>query len=225
MDRKKTLINSSVSNNNSTIKGLQLFIADLRSAQQAQEQEKRIQSEIVKIKQHFDAAKKKQGNHDRLGGYQRRSTVAKLAYIYITSNTTKLNEILFGLEQTVELLKSSIFSEKFIGYMTLELLYERSEVVAKVNDEVNYQLMKDLSSSDDNFVMLALNFVGVVGELTNRLAYNDDITTGVFKILRSPTSSIYLKKKSALSFLALLKSNHSILTEDLQRSNYGYKGY
>ena len=59
MDRKKTLINSSVSNNNSTIKGLQLFIADLRSAQQAQEQEKRIQSEIVKIKQHFDAAKKK----------------------------------------------------------------------------------------------------------------------------------------------------------------------
>ena len=217
MDRKKTLINSSVSNNNSTIKGLQLFIADLRSAQQAQEQEKRIQSEIVKIKQHFDAAKKKQGNHDRLGGYQRKKYVAKLAYIYITSNTTKLNEILFGLEQTVELLKSSIFSEKFIGYMTLELLYERSEVVAKVNDEVNYQLMKDLSSSDDNFVMLALNFVGVVGELTNRLAYNDDITTGVFKILRSPTSSIYLKKKSALSFLALLKSNHSILTEDLQR--------
>ncbi|ONH80563.1 AP-2 complex subunit alpha [Saccharomyces cerevisiae] len=216
MDRKKTLINSSVSNNNSTIKGLQLFIADLRSAQQAQEQEKRIQSEIVKIKQHFDAAKKKQGNHDRLGGYQRKKYVAKLAYIYITSNTTKLNEILFGLEQTVELLKSSIFSEKFIGYMTLELLYERSEVVAKVNDEVNYQLMKDLSSSDDNFVMLALNFVGVVGELTNRLAYNDDITTGVFKILRSPTSSIYLKKKSALSFLALLKSNHSILTEDLQ---------
>ena len=72
MDRKKTLINSSVSNNNSTIKGLQLFIADLRSAQQAQEQEKRIQSEIVKIKQHFDAAKKTQGNQDRLGGYQRK---------------------------------------------------------------------------------------------------------------------------------------------------------
>ncbi|EJS44642.1 apl3p [Saccharomyces arboricola H-6] len=217
MDRKKSLINSSVSNNNSAIKGLQLFIADLRSAQQAQEQERRIQSEIVKIKQHFDAAKKKQGNHDRLGGYQRKKYVAKLAYIYITSNTTKLNDVLFGLDQIAELLKSNSFSEKFIGYMTLELLYEHNEVVTKINDEVNYQLTKDLSSSDDNFVMLALNFIGVVGKLTNRLAYNDDITTGVFKILRSPTSSIYLKKKSALAFLALLKSNHSILTDDLQR--------
>lgn len=217
MERKKTLINSSVSNNNSAIKGLQLFIADLRSSQQAQEQEKRIHSEIVKIKQHFDTAKKKQGNHDRLGGYQRKKYVAKLAYIYITSNTTKLNEILFGLDQTVELLKSNSFSEKFIGYMTLELLYEHKEVVKRINDKVNYQLVKDLSSPDDNFVALALNFVGVVGKVTNRLAYNDDITTGVFKILRSPTSSLYVKKKSALSFLALLKSNHSILTEDLQR--------
>lgn len=82
MDRKKTLINSSVSNNNSTIKGLQLFIADLRSAQQAQEQEKRIQSEIVKIKQHFDGRFFFVPNHDRLGGIVSFFNVAKLG-IYI----------------------------------------------------------------------------------------------------------------------------------------------
>ncbi|CCD22690.1 Apl3p NDAI_0A05350 [Naumovozyma dairenensis CBS 421] len=227
MERKKSIIGNptrSTSSTTSTIKGLQLFIADLRSCQQTQEQEKRIQTELVKIKQHFNSSSTKNtshshgSHHDKLGGYQRKKYIAKLAYVYITSNTTKLNDILFGLDQTVQLLSSTAFSEKFIGYMTLELLYEHRQVVEKVNEKVTYYLLQDLSESDDNFVALALHFVGTVALLPfNQFATNDEIISAIFQILRSPTSSHYLKKKSALSFLTLLKANPVILTDDMQR--------
>ncbi|CAB4253093.1 similar to Saccharomyces cerevisiae YBL037W APL3 Alpha-adaptin, large subunit of the clathrin associated protein complex (AP-2) [Maudiozyma barnettii] len=223
MDRRKTFADSTVSNTGSNIKGLQLFIADLRASQQSEDQLKRIHSEIVKIKQHFNTSNKKGTsngrilNNDKFDGYQRKKYVAKLAYIYITSNTTMLNDILFGLDEVVKLIKSNIFSEKFIGYMTLELLYRHKIVVERVNDEVVIQLINDISSSKDDFTELGLNFVGVTGTLTKALASNQDLVSEVFQVLRSPTSSLYLKKKSTLAFLTLLKSKNSILADDLQR--------
>lgn len=218
MERTRTVLNSGSSNNGNTIKGLQSFIADLRSSQQSQEHEKRIQSEIIKIKQHFEnSSKKSSSGHDKVGGYQRKKYIAKLAYIYITSNTKKLNDILFGLDQTVELLQSNVYSEKFMAYMVLELLYEHSVVISQVGEKVAHYLLKDLSSKEDNFVALALNFVGVAGKLDEKLAFDNEITFQVFQILRSPTSSQILKNKAALSFLALLKVNEGILTDDSQR--------
>lgn len=218
MERRKTVLNSATSHNGHTIKGLQAFIADLRSSQQSQEHEKRIQSEIIKIKQHFETTTKRSGGgHDKIGGYQRKKYIAKLAYIYITSNTKKLNEILFGLDQMVELLQSNVYSEKFMAYMVLELLYEHPVVVSRIGDKVTYFLMKDLACNDDNFVALALNFIGVVGKLDEKLASSKEVPLQVFQILRSPTSSQNLKKKSALAFLTLLKVNEGILTDDQQR--------
>ena len=219
MDRRKTFIDSTVSNTGSNIKGLQLFIADLRASQQSEDQHKRIQSEIVKIKQHFNSTTTNGrilGN-DKLDGYQRKKYIAKLAYIYITSNTTMLNEIIFGLNEIVELTKSNVFSEKFMGYMTLELLYRHPIVVSKINDNVISQLIKDIGSTNDDFTELGLNFVGVASGLTKQLSANLDLVSEVFQILRSPTSSLYLKKKSTLAFLSLLRSNNSILSDDVQR--------
>ncbi|AQZ13860.1 APL3 (YBL037W) [Zygosaccharomyces parabailii] len=218
MERRKTVINPVSNSSSSTIKGLQLFIADLRATQQSEEQEKRIQSELIKIQQHFEISSKKpnKGN-DKLAGYQRKKYIAKLAYIYITSHTTKLNNIIFGLDQVVELLKSSVFSEKFLAYMTLELFYVHPLVVSKVTEQVAHQVCQDLAGNNDNNAALALNFVGVVGKLDVELARNEDVVSEVFQILRSPTSSHYLKKKAALAFLMLLKSNLHILTDDAQR--------
>ncbi|QLL32836.1 hypothetical protein HG536_0D03580 [Torulaspora globosa] len=218
MERRRTVLNSSTASNGNSIKGLQAFIADLRSSQHSQEHEKRIQSEIIKIKQNFESTSRKVGGgHDKVGGYQRKKYVAKLAYIYITSNTKKLNDILFGLDQMVELVQSNVYSEKFMAYMVLELLYEHPVVVSRVREKVTHFVMRDLASNDDNFVALALNFIGIVGKLDERLAFNDEVSLQVFQILRSPTSSQNLKKKSALAFLTLLKVNEGILTDDQQR--------
>lgn len=218
MERRRTVLNSGTSNHGISIKGLQLFIADLRSSQHSDEHEKRIQSEIVKIKQHFESAGKKNfSGQDRMGGYQRKKYIAKLAYIYITSDTKKLKDISFGLDQIVVLMQSKFYSEKCMAYMILELLYQQSEVISKIGEGVTHNLLKDLASNEDDFVALALNFIGVVGKMDRELAVNDEVVTQVFQILRSPTSSQHLKKKSALSFLTLLKCNEGILTSDQQR--------
>lgn len=216
MDRRKTGINPVPTTGSNTIKGLQLFIADLRTTQQSEEQERRIQSELIKIQQHFETISRKPGSNDKLTGYQRKKYIAKLAYIYITSHTTRLNSLMFGLDQIIELLRSSVFSEKFLAYMTLQLLYVHPSVVSKVGDDAAYQVVLDLAGSNDDHVALALNFVGVVGKLDDQLAHNEDVVNQVFQILRSPTSSHYLKKKAALAFLMLLKSNIHILVDDHQ---------
>lgn len=191
-----------------TMKGLQLFIADLRSLQQTEEQERRIQSEIVNIQKQF-------GSVNTLNGYQRKKYVAKLAYIYITTNTTKLGDIIFGLDQCCQLLASTIYSEKFIGYMTLELLYHHQSVASQIQDQVISQLKSDLASTDDNFVSLALNFIGVTGKCNEILT--EELVHEVFQVLRSPTSAQILKKKSSLAFLALIKNDPSIFTHDSRR--------
>lgn len=217
MDRRKTGISPITNSSSNVIKGLQLFIADLRTTQQSEEQDKRIQSELVKIQQHFETISRKPGSNDKLGGYQRKKYIAKMAYIYITSHTTKLNSLTFGLDQIVELLRSDAFSEKFLAYMTLELFYVHPSIVSKIGEEVALQVINDLACNNDDHVALALNFVGVVGKLDDQLAHNEDVVNEVFQILRSPTSSHHLKKKAALAFLMLLKSNIHILTDDHQR--------
>lgn len=232
IDRKKSFIgnaitsninnlNNSSGNNNSssnnTIKGLQIFIADLRATQHSQDHERRIKSEIVKIKQHFQAASQSHNRGKGLDGYQRKKYVAKLAYIYITTNTSRLDDIFFGTDQILQLLRSNHFSEKFMGYMILELLMEHPKVVHIVGPKLIPLLLSDLTSNNDTFTGVALNFIAIVGNIGSLLAYNEDIVNGVFQIVRSPTSPQYLKKKSTLAFLALLKGNLSILTDDPPR--------
>lgn len=194
-----------VNSNHNNMKGLQLFIANLRSSQQAKEQERRIQSEIINIQKQFSSS-------HGVNGYQRKKYVAKLAYIYITTNTTKLNQILFGLEECCQLLKSTSYSEKFIGYMSLELFFQHETVRSKFSEHALPQVKLDLASKDDDIVCLALNFIGVLGKHNDQ--FTEALINDVFQVLRSPTSASILKKKSSLTFLTLLKNNPAILTQD-----------
>lgn len=212
MERKRSIMGGPIMGNSGAIKGLQLFIADLRQTQHSREHDKRINGELVKIKQLFDS-----DQNGKLGGYQRKKYVAKLAYMYITSNTTRVNDILFALEEIMVLLRSVHIGEKFVGYMTLGLLMGHRTVVDRIANNMIPQLLADLSQNNDDCIALALNFIGVCGNLCTNFAFDEDLVFAVFQILRSPTASSYLKKKSSLAFLALLKSNLSILTDDLSR--------
>ena len=142
-------------NQPNAMKGLQLFIADLRANQKTKDHERRIQTELLNIRKQFS---QKNG----LNSYQRKKYVAKLAYIYITTNTRMVSELLFGIDQCLELLKTSNFNEKWIGYMTLELLMSHSIVRERVLDKVISLVKSDLDSLDTNITCLALNFVGIL---------------------------------------------------------------
>ncbi|CCE61453.1 hypothetical protein TPHA_0A03770 [Tetrapisispora phaffii CBS 4417] len=221
MENTKSFLsnNSGVANSASLIKGLQLFIADLRLSTQIDDQEKRIHSELIKIKQQFESSGKQKDRNSKVSGYQRKKNIAKLAYIYITSNTNKLDDILFGLKEIIILLKSKVYSEKFMAYMTLEMLFQHESVVEKIESDIIQQLLIDFESTNDDHVALALNFIGIVAGLKNNLALNNELVDEVFNIIRSPTSSLPLKKRTSLSFLNLLKTNPTLLTNNLQRQD------
>ncbi|CEP63832.1 Apl3p LALA0_S09e03510g [Lachancea lanzarotensis] len=217
---------AATSNNRShnSMKGLQLFIADLRGSVHAEDREKRIQAELVNIRRQFGANNDKERGKgssvsplmaSSMNGYQRKKYVAKLAYILIATNTTRIADVMFGLEECCELMASSIYSEKFIAYMTLEMLYCSPTVAQQAGDRIIQQLKHDLASTSDNSVSLALNFLAVVGKFDSRLTA--ELIHEVFQVLRSPTSAQILKKKSALAFLALIRNDSSILTQDARR--------
>ncbi|CCF59520.1 hypothetical protein KAFR_0H01100 [Kazachstania africana CBS 2517] len=216
MERRKSFLGNTGPSTGTTIKGLQLFIADLRASQHSQDQEKRIQSEIFKVKQYFNSSSGKKSK-DKLDGYQRKKYILKLAYIYITSNTSKLDDIIFALRETLELTRANTFSEKFTGYMTLSLLFQHKQVSEELDADIMNQLIIDLSANNENYLALALNFIGTCGSVTPEFGLNEDLVTHVFQVLRSPTSTQYLKKKAALAFLTLIKGNPTILTDNAQR--------
>ncbi|SCU92209.1 LAMI_0E09296g1_1 [Lachancea mirantina] len=197
-----------------SMKGLQLFIADLRSSQQTEDHKRRIQSEIINIQRQF-------GSGNALNGYQRKKYVAKLAYIYITTNTAKLNDLLFGLDQCCELMSSQVYSEKYIAYMTLELLYHNESVATQVRDRLVLSLKKDLESNNTDYAALALNFIGVAARNDDNLTH--ELSDEVFQILRSPTSPQILKKKASLAFLTLLKNDVTILTQDSRKEKLWFQ--
>lgn len=186
------------------MKGLQQFIADLRTLNAKEEQDRRIKSEIVNIQKQFSSGSK-------LTGYQRKKYISKLIYIYLTSscNTSNL-DFQFGHNQILELLSSKVFSEKFIGYLSISLLISsnnKSESEADFLNLIINSLKNDLNSHDIEANLLALQCIATLGNET----WANFLAEDVFQILRSPTSSPLLKKRSSLALLKLVKASPEVL--------------
>ncbi|CCH44810.1 AP-2 complex subunit alpha-2 [Wickerhamomyces ciferrii] len=185
------------------MKGLQQFIADLRTVNAKEEQDKRINSEIVNIQKQFSSGSK-------LTGYQRKKYVSKLIYIYLTisCNVSQLN-LSFGHNQIIELLSSKLYSEKSIGYLAINLLISTNN---KSDSEADFLLLvvnslkNDLSSPDIEHNLLALQCIATLGNET----WANFLSEDVFQILRSPTSTPLLKKRSSLALIKLVESSPEI---------------
>ncbi|KAH3676435.1 hypothetical protein WICMUC_002066 [Wickerhamomyces mucosus] len=180
------------------MKGLQQFISDLRSSQSREDEERRINTEILNIQTQFNS-----NNSQNLTGYQRKKYIAKLIYIYI--NSSSKTQITFNYHnQILTLLTSNVYSEKFFGYLSINLIFNNDEEF--INLIIN-SIKKDLNSNDINSNLLALSCIATLGNQT----FADLLLDDVFKILRSPTSTPSLKKKSSLALLKLLTSDKDLL--------------
>ncbi|CAJ1389935.1 unnamed protein product [Effrenium voratum] len=94
----------------SYMKGLQVFIADIRNCQTKEQEQQRVEKELSKIRLKF-------ANPKSLSGYDKKKYVWKLLYAYMLGY-----EIDFGHFQAVELCSASKFSEKTAGYLATSLL-------------------------------------------------------------------------------------------------------
>ncbi|PLB40549.1 AP-2 complex subunit alpha [Aspergillus candidus] len=178
----------------SSMRGLVQFIADLRNARARELEEKRVNKELANIRQKF-----KSGS---LNGYQKKKYVCKLLYVYIQGY-----DVDFGHLEAVNLISSSKYSEKQIGYLAVTLfLHEQHELLHLVVNSIR----KDLLDYNELNNCLALHAVANVGgrEMGEALA------TDVHRLLISPTSKAFVKKKAALTLLRLYRKYPGIVQNE-----------
>ncbi|KAK9460344.1 Clathrin/coatomer adaptor, adaptin-like protein [Lipomyces oligophaga] len=178
----------------STMRGLVQFIADLRNARARELEERRINKELAHIRQKF--------KDSNLNGYQKKKYVCKLLYVYILGWN-----IDFGHLEALNLVASSKFSEKQIGYLAVSLLLNENHDL--INLILN-SIRKDLNDTNELNNCLALHAIANTGgrEMAETLA------TDVHQLLVSRVSTGFVKKKAALTLLRLYrKYSHAVRDE------------
>ncbi|KAI8331004.1 adaptin N terminal region-domain-containing protein [Chlamydoabsidia padenii] len=113
-------------------------------------------------------------------------------------------DIEFGHLEAVNLISSQVYSEKQIGYLAVTLLFhENSDLVRLVVNSTK----KDLDDMNEINNCLALHAIANIGgrEMAESLA-ND-----VHRLLISPTSKSFVKKKAALTLLRLFRKYPDVI--------------
>ncbi|KAI9728242.1 MAG: hypothetical protein M1834_007735 [Cirrosporium novae-zelandiae] len=178
----------------SSMRGLVQFIADLRNARARELEEKRINKELANIRQKF-----KDGS---LSGYHKKKYVCKLLYIYILGWNVD-----FGHLEAVNLVSAHKYSEKQIGYLAVTLfLHEEHELLHLVVNSIR----KDLLDHNELNNCLALHAIANVGGREMGEALSGD----VHRLLISPTSKAFVKKKAALTLLRLYRKHPAIVQNE-----------
>ncbi|KAJ7634306.1 adaptin N terminal region-domain-containing protein [Mycena polygramma] len=168
----------------SNMRGLTQFIADIRGA-------RRINKEMANIRKKF-----KDGNLD---GYQKKKYVAKIIFTYILGYKVDV-----GHMEAVNLISSSKYSEKQIGYLAVTLLmHENSDFLRLVVNSIR----KDLDGNNEVDNCLALHAIANVGGSEMAEALAED----VHRLLISPTSQSFVKKKAALTLLRLYRKHPDVI--------------
>ncbi|KAJ7630938.1 adaptin N terminal region-domain-containing protein [Roridomyces roridus] len=168
----------------SNMRGLTQFIADIRGARVRELEEKRINKEMANIRKKF-----KDGNLD---GYQKKKYVAKIIFTYILGYKVDV-----GHMEAVNLISSPKYSEKQIL-----LMHENSDFLRLVVNSIR----KDLDGNNEVDNCLALHAIANVGGSEMAEALVED----VHRLLISPTSQSFVKKKAALTLLRLYRKHPDV---------------
>eukprot|EP01027_Heterolobosea_sp_BB2_P019911 GEZU01028060.1.p1 GENE.GEZU01028060.1~~GEZU01028060.1.p1 ORF type:complete len:1005 (-),score=379.00 GEZU01028060.1:294-3308(-) len=178
------------------MKGLSVFISDIRKATSKEEEQKRVDKELAKIRQKFK-------NSSNLKGYDRKKYVTKLLYMHMLGY-----EIDFGHMEAVNLLSSDKYSEKHLGYLACTLLLnENHELLTLITNSIKQDLV---NKNVENFQCLALCAIANVGGKDFAEALAQDVQ----KILVAGETKSLVRKKAALCLLRLYRKYPEILPPD-----------
>lgn len=179
------------------IKGLTLFIEDLRHCKGNDEEWKRINKELAKIRSKLNDGKP-------LNGYQKKKHVCKLIFIFLLGYKCDIGHML-----AVNLLSSNVYSEKRIGYLFISVVMGKDcdfmhLVINAVKD--------DLSSHKKIFQNLALQYTAnsTSPELAN------SVVSQVVNILFSFNRTDFVTQTAALSLLQLFRIKPDLVLEEFQ---------
>eukprot|EP00927_Polykrikos_kofoidii_P066103 TRINITY_DN61764_c0_g1_i1.p1 TRINITY_DN61764_c0_g1~~TRINITY_DN61764_c0_g1_i1.p1 ORF type:complete len:1014 (+),score=195.45 TRINITY_DN61764_c0_g1_i1:148-3189(+) len=186
------------------MKGLQVFIADIRNCPTKEQEEKRVEKELAKIRQKFTSTK-------AISGYDKKKYVWKLLYAYMLGY-----EIDIGHFQAVQLCSSSKFSEKTAGYLAISLLLsDNAEILSLVVNSIK----NDMNSGNEHIAALALNTVANIGGSE----FADNLFADISKMLLSNSTQYhpYIKRKACICLLRLYRRDQDTLQPEVWRKKLG----
>ncbi|XP_008403154.1 AP-2 complex subunit alpha-2 isoform X2 [Poecilia reticulata] len=174
------------------MRGLAVFISDIRNCKSKEAEVKRINKELANIRSKFKGDK-------ALDGYSKKKYVCKLLFIFLLGH-----DIDFGHMEAVNLLSSNKYTEKQIGYLFISVLVNsNSELIRLINNAIK----NDLASRNPTFMNLALHCIANVGSREMAEAFASDIP----RILVAGDTMDSVKQSAALCLLRLNRTSPDLV--------------
>eukprot|EP00656_Telonema_subtile_P051160 TRINITY_DN6821_c0_g1_i1.p1 TRINITY_DN6821_c0_g1~~TRINITY_DN6821_c0_g1_i1.p1 ORF type:complete len:704 (+),score=253.92 TRINITY_DN6821_c0_g1_i1:193-2304(+) len=178
-------------------RGLHNFISEIRSAPSKEQEEKRVNKELANIRKKF--------RKTDLDGYNKKKYIWKLLYCHLLGY-----EVEFGHMEAINLVTSTKYSEKSVGYVAMSLLVTENDDVLRLIINTILQDI-DVSNNHNNHAQcLALAAISNVGGIE----FADALSNSVQALLTSPDASAVVRKKAALCLLRLFRRQSEIIVPE-----------
>ncbi|KAM3877146.1 AP-2 complex subunit alpha-2 isoform 2-T2 [Diretmus argenteus] len=174
------------------MRGLAVFISDIRNCKSKEAEIKRINKELANIRSKFKGDK-------ALDGYSKKKYVCKLLFIFLLGH-----DIDFGHMEAVNLLSSNKYTEKQIGYLFISVLVNSNSDLIRL---INNGIKNDLASRNPTYMNLALHCIANVGSREMAEAFAADIP----RILVAGDTMDSVKQSAALCLLRLNRTSPDLV--------------
>ncbi|XP_010243374.1 PREDICTED: AP-2 complex subunit alpha-1-like [Nelumbo nucifera] len=179
----------------SGMRGLSVFISDVRNCQNKEQERLRVDKELGNIRTRFK-------NEKGLSPYEKKKYVWKMLYIYMLGY-----DVDFGHMEAVSLISAPKYPEKQVGYIVTScLLNENHDFLRLVINTVR----NDIIGRNETFQCLALTMVGNIGGRE----FAESLAPDVQKLLISSSCRPLVRKKAALCLLRLYRKNPDVVNVD-----------
>ncbi|CEM38603.1 unnamed protein product [Vitrella brassicaformis CCMP3155] len=187
----------------SGMKGLTVFVADIRNCPNKEAEQKRVDKELAKIRQKFT-------NSKSLSGYDRKKYIWKLLYAFMLGY-----DIDFGHMEAVNLVSSNKYSEKNAGYLACSLLLsENSEILRLITNMVK----NDILHGNEHQTALALNTCANLGGEE----FSENLFSDIAKLITPGASRpSYIRRKAYVCLLRLYRRDYDTIQPDTWAARLG----
>lgn len=176
------------------MRGLTMFISDIRNCTSQESEQKRIDKELAHIRKQFTASS--------IDGYNMKKYVWKLLYMYMLGY-----DIQVGHMEALRLITSPRYTEKSTGYMSCQLLWTEQTDFLKL---LIQSVRKDLEASyNDVAQCTALAFIANIGGAE----FAESVAGDCAKLLYSNQSRSVVRKKAALALLRLYRKSQDCIND------------
>ncbi|KAL9247389.1 hypothetical protein vseg_020825 [Gypsophila vaccaria] len=179
----------------SGMRGLSMFISDIRNCQNKEQERLRVDKELGNIRTKFKTDK-------GVSPSDKRKYVWKMLYIFMLGY-----DVEFGHMETVSLISAPKYPEKQVGYIVTScLLNENHDFLRLAINTVR----NDIIGRNETFQCLALTLVGNIGGRE----FSESLAPDVQKLLMSSGCRPLVRKKAALCLLRLFRKNPDVVNAD-----------